>query len=48
MHKVISAIRRRGLHTDAIIGDLPSWHLYLFVAVLAAALLVAFALPFFG
>jgi hypothetical protein len=46
MRKVLSAIRRRGLRTHAIIGDLPTWHLYLFLALLAAALLVAFALPF--
>jgi hypothetical protein len=48
MHKVLSAMRLRGPDTDAIIGDKPSWHLYLFVALLAAALLAAFALPFFG
>ena len=48
MRKVLSAIRRRGLRSDAMIDDQPSWHLYLFLAVFSATLLAAFVLPFFG
>ena len=48
MRKVLSAIRRRGLRSDAMIGDQPSWHLYVFLAVFSATLLAAFVLPFFG
>jgi len=48
MRKVLSAIRRRGLRSDAMIGDQPSWHLYLFLAVFSTTLLAAFLLPFFG
>jgi hypothetical protein len=48
MRNVVSAIRRRGLRIDAIIGELPSWHLYLLMAVFVATLLAAFTLPFLG
>ena len=48
MRKALSAIRRRGLRSDAMIGDQPSWHLYVVLAVFSTTLLAAFVLPFFG
>jgi hypothetical protein len=41
MWKALSAIRRGCLRTNS---DVPSWHLYLFLAVFIATLLAAFVL----